>query len=146
MPIAHPTDVAEIRTRGGHVHIRISGELDVARVPDVQRALHQALGRGPLVVDLSPLSFVDSTAIGMLLGLMRRASEDDLRVTIMLPNGMPLRALRQAGVAELLAVGVVGEAGLFGAEDAWAQRAHGSNGADGHGADDALLALRAPSL
>lgn len=56
--------------------VRISGDLDLATVPQVRERLHDALSGKParLVVDLDDCSFVDASALTMLVDVHRRVA------------------------------------------------------------------------
>ena len=53
---------------GGRV-VRLAGELDLYNAPAVRDALTQACADGPrtVIVDLSEVEFIDSTALGVLI-------------------------------------------------------------------------------
>ena len=63
----HP--VASVADRDGGLVVALQGELDLYNAPIVREALDEAVGRGParLVVELSQTSFIDSTALGVLI-------------------------------------------------------------------------------
>jgi anti-anti-sigma factor len=54
--------------------IAVSGELDMAAAPAFERALYETVaGDEPTILDLSEVSFMDSTAIGAMLSVRRQA-------------------------------------------------------------------------
>jgi len=60
------------------VVVRVSGDLDLASVPQLRACLAEQLGQGHarLVLDLSRVTFCDSTALGVFVGAHRRATAD----------------------------------------------------------------------
>jgi anti-sigma B factor antagonist len=54
--------------------IGLSGELDLHTGPEFERRVLEALGRGAseIVIDLSEVSFIDSTTIGILMRTRKR--------------------------------------------------------------------------
>ncbi len=54
--------------------LHVDGDIDVAVVPELQKALDQAIGTGctNVVIDLECVSYADSSALGMLVWLDRR--------------------------------------------------------------------------
>ena len=54
--------------------VTVKGEADLHTVPELDRALHGVLGRGgtATAVDLGEVTFIDSTALGVLLHHQRR--------------------------------------------------------------------------
>lgn len=61
--------VKEVERRGDAIVVRLTGELDLYNVPLVREALLAATAERPqrLVVDLGDVSFLDSTALGLLV-------------------------------------------------------------------------------
>jgi anti-anti-sigma factor len=54
----------------------IGGELDIATAPELEEAVEASVrGGGPIVLDLSALSFVDSTGIRAFLSIARRLND-----------------------------------------------------------------------
>lgn len=73
-------------TIAGILVIHADGELDVYTAPRLKEAidLGMAQGHAQMVVDLTKVVFIDSTALGMLVGSLRRAraEEGDLRLAM----------------------------------------------------------------
>jgi anti-sigma B factor antagonist len=62
----------------------LSGELDLASAPSLERELREAEATGPdrLVIDLGGLAFMDSTGLQALLRARERASTNDHRLSL----------------------------------------------------------------
>jgi len=58
----------------GVARLRVAGEADLWTAPELKAALAAAIDRGSrsVVVDLSETTFLDSTALGVLMGGVRR--------------------------------------------------------------------------
>jgi len=63
----HP--VAGIERANNAVVVRLTGELDLYNAPEIRTALFELCAEQPerIVVDLSQVDFVDSTALGVLI-------------------------------------------------------------------------------
>jgi anti-sigma B factor antagonist len=69
-------EIALERTDGGLAVISISGEHDLNTAPKLRSELESLIDSGePVLVDLSPASFVDSSILGVLVSA--RAQADD---------------------------------------------------------------------
>jgi anti-sigma B factor antagonist len=67
----------------GYSVVSVTGELDVATAPDLRSHLEEAVDRGGLTIaDLLGITFIDSTALGALVGSLKRAQAagGDLRI------------------------------------------------------------------
>ena len=67
----------EERVGEGVPVITVSGEIDVATAPQLREALHGVIARGQptVVLDLLGVTFLDSTALGVLVGGLKRCRE-----------------------------------------------------------------------
>jgi anti-anti-sigma factor len=85
------------------VRLELSGELDLASAPQLERALARAKHGRPatLVLDLRDLSFLDSCGLRELLGAQRACEEAGCALTLI--AGAPARRLFElTGVAARL--------------------------------------------
>ncbi len=67
----------EERTDQGFPVITVVGEIDVATAPQLRESLHRVIaeGRATVVLDLLDVTFLDSTALGVLVGGLKRCRE-----------------------------------------------------------------------
>jgi anti-sigma B factor antagonist len=64
--------------------VAVAGEIDLFTAPELKAALSEAVeaGRTRIVVDLTETSFLDSTALGVLIGAVKRLRSRDGVLTI----------------------------------------------------------------
>jgi anti-sigma B factor antagonist len=100
---------------GARAVVVASGELDAYAAPDLERELATVRGKRAVIVDLSQASFLDSTALGLVVRATRELEEDGTAVRVVLPQGtarrifeitaldrvLPTASTRQAGLGEL---------------------------------------------
>jgi anti-sigma B factor antagonist len=101
-PVASGSDSCSIeRTRDG---IRVSGELDLQAAPALKQALVTVIGEGHLdvVVDLTEVTFLDSTALGVLAGRYRELRARGGSIAVICNNPNVLETLEIAGVGHAL--------------------------------------------
>ena len=84
------------------LEVVLEGELDIATVDDAQRRVAAAERRAPslLVIDLSNLTFVDSSGVRVLLVADDRARAAGRRVAVRLGTGPALRGFAALGLVE----------------------------------------------
>jgi anti-sigma B factor antagonist len=79
-------EILEIETadRDGFVHVALRGELDLSSVNKVQEELRRVETDAPpvVVLDLSKLTFLDSTGLRCLVTADQRARDDGRRVVL----------------------------------------------------------------
>jgi anti-sigma B factor antagonist len=95
VPVPDPTIIAPV------------GELDLARVGDFRIELADAAGRRAerVVVDLSAVSFIDSSGLSALVELHNRLRRDRRELAVVVPGGTAARVvLSLCGLQTRLAV------------------------------------------
>ena len=103
MPHTTPFEVESASEAQG-ARLKLSGELDIATVPRVEDAVAATLKGGvdTLTIDLSGLSFVDSSGLRMLIVLDQRAASEGWQLRLIRPGRQALTVFRISGVEENL--------------------------------------------
>jgi anti-sigma B factor antagonist len=85
--------------------VRLEGEWDISRARELQTELSAAIERGAdVVVDLTGVELLDSTALGMLLTAHQRCDLRRLGFAIALPSDAPVgvrRGIRFLGLRRI---------------------------------------------
>jgi anti-anti-sigma factor len=86
------------------IRVRLVGELDLATAGQVAAAVAElrAAGFASLVLDLSELTFLDSSGIRVIVEAQQAAERDRVSFTVVPGPRSVQRALTLAGVADLL--------------------------------------------
>lgn len=94
--------------------VSVSGEIDVATAPALRERLHGhvAAGHATIVVDLLGVVFLDSTALGVLVGALKRCRESggDLRLVATEPR--ILKVFEITGLTGVFAIAATREEAL----------------------------------
>lgn len=107
-----------VENRNGHVLVRAVGELDMSTAPSLTTAAGNAFADGYqlLMLDLSGISFMDSTGLSALLAVHREAVARDAHAAIIAPSDNALRVLEMLGVDQVLNIYPTLEAAVAGFE------------------------------
>ena len=103
MPGGHQIDAAS-----GAVVVTLRGELDAHDAPTLKELFGEALAAasepGPprLVLDLAAVAFLDSTVLGTIVGVVRRAREAGGDVKVVLPDGPARRIFEITGLEKVV--------------------------------------------
>ncbi len=91
---------------GRTVVLRLHGELDMATARALRAALLKAMSVDgtPVALDLSGLSFIDSTGIAVLLAAGRQALDEERSFSLHHPGRMVGKALQLTGADRLIAI------------------------------------------
>lgn len=92
-------------TAAGPAVVVLAGELDLADAPAVSSQLHAAAGAdGRVVVDLHGVTFIDSTAIGALVGVQRALKERGGTMVLRRPSRAVARLLELTALDRLFEI------------------------------------------
>lgn len=96
----------EIQTEwdGEAVRIATKGELDLATSPQLEQEMRAILARGAqqVTIDLSGLTFVDSSGLRVLIMLHERSKEDGWALALLAPSEQARAVFRISGAEEHL--------------------------------------------
>jgi anti-sigma B factor antagonist len=94
----------EVRDGDKAVVIGVSGELDLASSPALERELDRGMGSHAelVIVDLRALEFMDSTGLSVLVRAHHRATENGQRFGVVKGPQQVQRLLSLTGVADRL--------------------------------------------
>jgi anti-sigma B factor antagonist len=99
-----PLDVRIVDSRDGATIVALAGELDLSTIPRMEGPLLEQVRQRPAVVlDLSDLSFIDSSGIGILIKASQQSNGTPMRVVIG-PGSQVERIFRIAGIEKALRV------------------------------------------
>jgi anti-sigma B factor antagonist len=86
--------------------VNVGGEVDIATCPQLRDLLNELVDRGiyQLVVDLDKVSFMDSSGIGVLVGVYRRIREHGGSLRLTGPSAEVRRVLELTRVTTILPV------------------------------------------
>jgi anti-anti-sigma factor len=100
---AHILDVKENGRSGGQA-LELAGELDAASAPALRERLAEIAtrGKGPLVIDLTRLDFIDSTGLSVLLNAKRRLTRRGRGFALVCPPGHIRRILKVTQLLDTL--------------------------------------------
>ncbi len=93
----------EVAERDGGAVVALAGDLDLATATDAAAVIRERLARGPVLLDLRDLRFIDSSGVHMLDDLLRDAEREGwtLRVAPAMRVGVR-RGLELTGLLEAL--------------------------------------------
>jgi anti-sigma B factor antagonist len=96
--------VTTLDQRGRSTTVALHGEIDVLTVDQVRMALATALAAHPheLVIDLTDLTFIDSTGLGALITGFQRARDAGARFRLAHPTPAVRQILVLSGLLEVV--------------------------------------------
>lgn len=97
---------AESRIQDGCAVLRVTGDVDLFTAPQMREALQQMVAQGQrrLVIDLSGVGFLDSTGLGVMVGVLKRVREVGGDLVLVGPQRPVRRVLAVTGLDKIFAV------------------------------------------
>jgi anti-sigma B factor antagonist len=99
--------ILDYRLDSGVAVVTVTGEVDVSTSPSLRdgllRVITDEVPRG-LVVNLASVSFIDSTGVGVLVGIWHRARAATRCLALAAPSGQARGVLEATGLATVLPV------------------------------------------
>ena len=92
--------------------VRGAGELDAFAAPDLASAFLELRGAASVLADLTRVSFMDSTALGVIVRGVRALGEEGTRVQVVLPEGTARRIFEITTLDRALPVAATRQAAL----------------------------------
>jgi len=88
----------------GAAEVLVMGEVDVATAPQMRDILYSLLADGhhTLTIDLAPMTFIDSTGLGVLVGVLKRAREAGGNVILKSPRRSVRKVLEISGLSKIV--------------------------------------------
>ena len=90
---------------GRHV-VAVRGEIDLFTAPELKAVLSEAVeaGRTRIVVDLTETTFLDSTALGVLIGAVKRLRSRDGVLTIVNTDANIAKTFEITGLDQIFTI------------------------------------------
>jgi anti-sigma B factor antagonist len=89
----------EVKRLGSDGHFALVGELDMASAERLREAVTAADGRGDVILDISQLTFVDSSGIHVFIELACNMAGERSSVILRSPSPIARRTLEIVGAA-----------------------------------------------
>jgi anti-sigma B factor antagonist len=86
--------------------VAVTGEIDLFTAPELKAALGEAIeaGRRRIVVDLSDTTFLDSTALGVLIGTVKRLRSREGRLTLVNTDSNIAKTFEITGLDQIFTI------------------------------------------
>jgi anti-sigma B factor antagonist len=95
--------ITEQRDDDGSAVVTVRGEIDVASAPQLRGHLHHVCVEGApkVAVDLRDVTFLDSSALGVLVGALRRCRENETHFQLLITSPRLLKIFEITGLTSV---------------------------------------------
>ena len=86
--------------------ISVSGEVDLATSPELDSAIIAAVdsGASALAIDLSDVTFMDSSGLGVIVRGLKRCREADIELDLVITNERVLKVFGITGLDQVIPI------------------------------------------
>jgi anti-sigma B factor antagonist len=86
--------------------LTVAGEVDVATAPTLRERLVQLIADGNtrLTIDLTPVDFLDSTGLGVLVGTLKRIRQAEGELVLVIPQERIRRLFEITGLNKIFEI------------------------------------------
>jgi anti-sigma B factor antagonist len=94
------------QSSNGLLVVEVAGEIDLFTAPDLKSAITEGLDAGSekVVIDLTKTTFLDSTALGVLIGTVKRLRDNDGSMTIVNTDQNIAKTFEITGLDQILKI------------------------------------------
>ena len=93
-------DITVTSPAAGGKCLAVEGDVDVHTADELRRVIAESETSTPLIINLSQVSFMDSTGLGVLIGALTRSHETGSRLVLEALSPRVDRLLSLTGIAE----------------------------------------------
>ena len=86
----------------GHRNVRVTGEIDLATATELRQRLNSVIAAGDVDLDLSDVTFLDSSGLVVLLAARQALHDKHHRLTVRNPSKRVLRVFELSGVLDVM--------------------------------------------
>jgi anti-sigma B factor antagonist len=91
---------------GDRTVVEVTGEIDVYTASVLRERLASLVeaGRVDLVIDLTPVTFMDSTGLGVLVGVLKKVRGHDGRLQLVIDSDRLLKVFRITALTQVFTI------------------------------------------
>ena len=86
--------------------VTVSGEVDLATSPDLDAAVIAGLesGTNSVIIDLTDVSFMDSSGLGVIVRALKRCREAEIELDLVITNDRVLKVFGITGLDQVIPI------------------------------------------
>jgi anti-sigma B factor antagonist len=105
----------EIKKEQGYTHIIVHGEVDLYNANELKDKVHMSTDRAAsqnIIIDLKDVDYIDSTGLGIMIGIKRRTTENGGKLILVLYSDRINKLFEITGLNKIFTIARSFEAAL----------------------------------